>query len=104
MADGDDTARGIPRIHTHAYTYTLHAYISSVTDLSTGTVGWFHAWAPSLGDRHFFADQDFSVTVFPENISISRRKFLMTFFSHRPGFSDFTFLYCIKCRIRPFLH
>src|SRR6218665_2041130 len=28
----------------------------------------------------------------------------MTFFSHRPGFSDFTFLYCIKCRIRPFLH
>src|SRR6218665_1604407 len=29
---------------------------------------------------------------------------MMTFFSHRPGFSDFTFLYCIKCRIRPFLH
>src|SRR6218665_1168938 len=34
----------------------------------------------------------------------SGKKFLMTFFSHRPGFSDFTFLDCIKCRIQPFLH
>ena len=33
----------------------------------------------------------------------------MTFFSHRPGFSDFyslfsSYLYCVKCRIWPFLH
>src|SRR6218665_934027 len=26
------------------------------------------------------------------------------FFSHRPGFSDLTFLYCIKCHIGRFLH
>src|SRR6218665_1771346 len=26
------------------------------------------------------------------------------FFSHRPGFSDFPYLYCVKCRILPFLH
>ena len=45
----------------------------------------------------------------------SRPKILMTFFSHRPGFSDFDslssdspYLYCVKCRrpiiIWPFLH
>src|SRR6218665_3579681 len=37
-------------------------------------------------------------------IPFSRRKFLMTFFSHRPGSSDFTFFTVIKCHIRPFLH
>src|SRR6218665_137553 len=42
-----------------------------------------------------------------QKIPFSRRKFLMaffSFFSHRPRFSDFTFLYRIKCRLRPFLH
>src|SRR6218665_1592159 len=41
------------------------------------------------------------MTFFREKFPFSRRKFLMTFFTR---FSDFTFLYCIKCRIRPFLH
>src|SRR6218665_2010557 len=46
------------------------------------------------------------MTFFPEKISISRPKISddLIFFSHRPGFSDFTFLYPTKCRIRPFLH
>src|SRR6218665_1022981 len=44
------------------------------------------------------------MTFSPEKLPFSRRKFLMPFFNHRPGFSDFTFHYCIKCRIRPFLH
>src|SRR6218665_2199049 len=45
------------------------------------------------------------MTLFPEKISILTPKISDDlFFSHRPGFSDFTFLYSIKCRIRPFLH
>src|SRR6218665_508834 len=45
------------------------------------------------------------MTLFPEKIPIFMSKISDDlFFSHRPGFSDFTFLYCIKCRIRPFLH
>src|SRR6218665_2554547 len=65
--------------------------------------------APSLGGRKnvkIFADQDFLMRFSGKKFPFSRRKFLMTFFSHRPGFSDFTFLYCIKCPIglRPILH
>src|SRR6218665_3544751 len=59
-------------------------------------------WRRVWGDRKkLFADQDFTSDGF------FRKKFPIyddPFFSHRPGFSDFTFLYCIKCRIRPFLH
>src|SRR6218665_3287209 len=44
------------------------------------------------------------MTLFPEKISIFMPKISDALFSHRPGFSDFTFLYSIKCRIRPFLH
>src|SRR6218665_1262750 len=46
------------------------------------------------------------MTFFSEKFPFSRPKILMTFFSHRPGFSDFPFLfpdspylYCVKCRI-----
>src|SRR6218665_109650 len=41
---------------------------------------------------------------FRKKFSFSRPKFLMTFFSHRPGFSDFALFTVIKCHIRPFLH
>jgi len=57
-------------------------------------------WRRVWGTENFFADQDFRIS---EKNVISRRKFLITFFcffSHRPGFTDFPYLYCIKCRIR----
>ena len=38
------------------------------------------------------------------NFHFHAENFWWPFFSHRPGFPDFTFLYCIKCCIRPFLH
>src|SRR6218665_2732878 len=48
---------------------------------------------------------------FGKKFPFSRPTILMTFFSHRPGFSDFyslfsdsPYLYCVKCRISPFLH
>src|SRR6218665_268892 len=45
------------------------------------------------------------MTPFPEKIPIFTPKISDDlFFSHPPGFYDFTFLYSIKCRIRPFLH
>src|SRR6218665_949963 len=45
------------------------------------------------------------MTFFPEKIPIFTPKISDDFFfSHRPGFSHFTFVYCIKCPIRPFLH
>src|SRR6218665_3287036 len=40
------------------------------------------------------------MTFFSEKISIFTPKTS----DHRPGFSDFPDLYCIKCRIRSFLH
>jgi len=49
--------------------------------------------------------------LFRKKFPFSRRKILMTFFSHWPGFSNFDSLfsdslclYCIKCHIWPFLH
>jgi len=45
------------------------------------------------------------MTLFPKKNSIFTPKISDDlFFSHRPGFSDFTFLCSIKCRIRAFLH
>src|SRR6218665_1271135 len=45
------------------------------------------------------------MTLFPGKILIFTPKISDDlFFSHRLGFSDFTFLYSIKCPIRPFLH
>src|SRR6218665_372953 len=60
--------------------------------------------APSLGGRKNFWRT--KMTFFPEKISIFTPTISddLSFLSHRPGFSDFTFLYCIKCRMRPFLH
>src|SRR6218665_4158666 len=52
--------------------------------------------APSLGDEKtgkIFADHDFSMRFFSEKFAFSRPKFLMIFFSHRPGFSDFPFVF-----------
>src|SRR6218665_56672 len=58
------------------------------------------------GTEHFFADQDFLMTIFPGKFLFSRPNILMTFFSHRPCFPDFSFLfpaspylYCVKCHI-----
>src|SRR6218665_798068 len=45
------------------------------------------------------------MTFFPgKKCPFSRPKFLMTFFSHRPGFSDFALFTVIKYDIRPFVH
>src|SRR6218665_354197 len=45
------------------------------------------------------------MTFFPgKKCPFSRPKFLMTFFSHRPGFSDFALFTVIKYHIRPFVH
>jgi len=70
--------------------------------------------APSLGGTEkFFADQNFWMTFFSDkNLHFHAKKILMTFcFSHRPDFSDFYYLfsdfsdlYCVKCRIWHFLH
>ena len=59
-------------------------------------------------------DQDFWMTVFSEKISIFTAKIsddLFFLFSHRPGFSDFPvlftdfpYLYYVKCRMWPFPH
>src|SRR6218665_3545025 len=55
--------------------------------------------APSLGGRKNFRGPRFLNDDFP----FSPPKFLITFFSHRPGFSDFPLFTVIKCPIRPFL-
>src|SRR6218665_4134899 len=58
--------------------------IGSKTDSSGGDL------APSLGGRKKFSRTKISeMTIFPEKCPFSRPKFLRTFFSHRPGFSDF---------------
>ena len=49
--------------------------------------------APSLGDGNFFEDQDLWMRYFGKKFH---------YFSHRPGFSDFPYLYFVKCRIWPF--
>ena len=51
--------------------------------------------APSLGDGKIFRGPRFLNDVFLGTIKFpfSRPKFLMTFFSHSPGFSDFPFLF-----------
>jgi len=65
---------------------------------------WRRPGAEFGGTDNLFADQDFWMRSF-------LTKILMTFFSHRQSFSDFPFhfpdspyLYCVKCRIWPFLH
>jgi len=58
------------------YTLTHSLLIYSKVRSSGGDL------APSLGGRFF-----------RKKIRFSRRKFLMTFFSHRPDFSDFAFLF-----------
>src|SRR6218665_2302458 len=53
--------------------------------------------APSLGDGKLFRGQTFVNEVFSEKISIFTPKISDDhFFSHRPGFSDFPFLYCMS--------
>src|SRR6218665_91221 len=51
------------------------------------------------------------MTIFGKKFPFSRQKFLMTFFSHRPDFQEFSFLFpdfpylCyVKCHICPFPH
>src|SRR6218665_1385909 len=62
-------------------------------------------WCRVWGGRNFFSlTSRFLNDIFSEKMYIFTPKISDDFFSHRPDFSDFTFLYCIKCRIRPFLH
>src|SRR6218665_3305759 len=48
-------------------------------------------WRRVWGDGKFFHGPTFQN--FRKKLQFSRQKFLMTFFSHRPGFSDFPFLF-----------
>jgi len=62
-------------------------------------------WRRVWGDGNIFRGPRFlNDGFFREKCQFSRRKFLMTFFSHRPVFSDFALFTVIKCHIRPFLH
>ena len=61
--------------------------------------------APSLGDGNFFRGPRFLNDVFfGKNFHFHAQNFWRPFFSHRPGFSDFPYRYCIRCRIWSFLH
>jgi len=65
--------------------------------------------APSLGGRKQISQTKISERrIFRKTFPFSRPKFLMTFFSHQPCFSDFPYLfsftdfpylYCVKCLI-----
>jgi len=72
---------------------------------------WQRPGAEFGGTEKFFTDQDFWMTFFQKNFHFHTQKFLWPFFSCRPGFYYFTFLfpdspylYCVKCHIWPFLH
>src|SRR6218665_2961690 len=61
--------------------------------------------APSLGGGKCFRGPRFLIDVFFEKIAIFRPKNSDDLsFSHRPGCPDSPYLYCVKCRIRSFLH
>ena len=45
------------------------------------------------GTETFFADQDFWITFFRKKFPFHCKNFWWPFFSHRPGFSDFPFLF-----------
>jgi len=62
--------------------------------------------APSLGDGKILRGPRFLNDVFFwKNFHFHAENFSRPFlFSRRPGFSDFPYLYCIKCRIWPFRH
>jgi len=45
------------------------------------------------GTETFFADQDFWITFFRKKFPFHCKNFWWPFFSHRPGFSDFSFLF-----------
>src|SRR6218665_1771369 len=69
---------------------------------------WRKPGAEFEGTEKFFADQD---EVFSEKFPFWRQKFLMTFFSNRPDFSnfpslfpDFPELYFVSYRTQPFPH
>ena len=65
---------------------------------------WRRPGADFGGTKFFFADQDFwMMTFFGKNVHFHAKNFWWPFFSHRPDFSDFPYLYCIEC-MWPFLH
>jgi len=63
-------------------------------------VTWAETWRRVWGDENIFRGPEWHFS--GKNVNFISDDLL--FFSHRPGFSDFTLLYSIKCRIRPFLH
>jgi len=80
--------------------YTTPSYIRTIA-LSSG----LPTGAEFGGTENIFADQDFWMTFFSEKSShFQAQNFWWPFFSHWSGFTDFPYLYCVKCRIWPFLH
>ena len=65
---------------------------------------WRRPGAEFGGRTFFFADQDFWMRYFRKKFPFLRPKFLKTFFLVIDQFSDFPYLYRVKCRIWPFLH
>jgi len=74
----------------------------------TAAETWRRVW----GTLNFFRGPRFQSDVFSEKFCIfTPKNSYDVFFSHRPGFSDFPFLFpdspylcCVKCRTWPFLH
>ena len=60
----------------------------------------FGGWTEKI-----FEDQNFWMRFFSgKNSHFHALNFWWPLFSHRPGFSDFPYHYCVKCRIWSFLH
>ena len=67
-------------------------YCKDIVMVTNLTIQWWRPGAEFGGTNKFFADQDFWMTFFRKQFPCSRPKFLMIFFSHWTGFSDFPFL------------
>ena len=105
------TLGGAPPVAARGCCLSSTVFLRTFLVFSTHWVGFSSGGdlAPSLGERRNFSRT--KMRFFRKKFPFSRQKFLMTFFfRHRPGFSDFPFLFpdfpylCYaKCHIWPFL-
>src|SRR6218665_2723603 len=111
------TCPGCP--YAYAYDMTCFGWIGAVhklvlRKLTSSSIfslaQWRRPGAEFGGDGKFFRGPRFLNDVFRRKILIFTAKISYDFFSHRPCFLDFPFLfpdcpylYCVKCRLLPFL-